>query len=203
MKILAVGKNYAAHAKEFDGKVPTEPIIFMKPDSCIVTGNKPFYYPDFSQNIHHEIEIVVKINKICKSVEEKFAHRYYDEITLGVDFTARDMQQRFVKEGLPWTLAKGFDGAAPIGEFIPKTKFIDIQNIGFSLALNDNIQQSGNTKDMVFTIDKIIAYITKFITLKAGDLIFTGTPEGVSAVKIGDNIKGWIENEKILDFDVK
>ena len=203
MKIIAIGRNYINHAKELNNPIPDTPIFFMKPESCIVQHNRPFFYPDFSSDIQYEVELVIKINRLGKNISEKFAHRYYNEIALGIDFTARDLQNKAKEKGLPWEIAKAFDGAAPISEFIPKNDFNDINNLIFSLNLNNTIVQSGNSKDMIFSIDKIIAYISKFLTLKIGDLIFTGTPEGVGSVSINDRLEGYIEDKKMLDFYVK
>jgi acylpyruvate hydrolase len=203
MKIIAIGRNYAEHAKELNNPVPTVPVIFMKPDTALLKENKPFYHPDFSEDIHHEIEIVLKINKEGKHVSEKFAGSYFDEIGLGVDFTARDIQQRHKEKGLPWELAKAFDGSAPISGFVPKSKFSDIYNLNFRLDINQETRQQGNTKDLLFPFERIIAFVSKYITLKKGDLIFTGTPQGVGKVNIGDHLEAYLENVKMLDFYVK
>lgn len=203
MKIIAIGRNYAEHAKELNNPVPTVPVIFMKPDTALLKDNKPFYHPDFSEDIHHEIEIVLKINKEGKHVNEKFAGSYFDEIGLGVDFTARDIQQRHKEKGLPWELAKAFDGSAPISNFIPKSKFSDIYNLNFKLDINGQTRQQGNTKDLLFSFERIIVFVSKYITLKKGDLIFTGTPQGVSKVNIGDHLEAYLEDDKMLDFYVK
>jgi acylpyruvate hydrolase len=203
MKIIAIGRNYAEHAKELSNPVPSTPVIFMKPDTALSKDNKPFYHPDFSEDIHHEIEIVLKINKEGKHISEKFAGNYFEEIGLGIDFTARDIQQRHKEKGLPWELAKGFDGSAPISEFIPKSKFSDIYNINFRLDINQKTKQQGNTKDLLFSFENIIAFVSRYITLKKGDLIFTGTPQGVGKVAIGDRLEGYLEDVKLLDFYVK
>ena len=203
MKIIAVGRNYIEHAKELNNPVPESPVIFMKPDTAVLKDNKPFYHPDFSQEIHHEIEIVLKVCKEGKYISEKFADRYYDEIGLGVDFTARDIQQKHKEKGLPWELAKAFDNSAPVSSFLPKGSFADLYAIDFSLTINDNQVQKGNTKDLIFTFERLIAYISQFITLKKGDLIFTGTPAGVGKINIGDRLSGYIGNEKLLDFEIK
>jgi acylpyruvate hydrolase len=203
MKIIAIGRNYAEHAKELNNPVPTVPVIFMKPDTALLKDNKPFYHPDFSQDIHHEIEIVLKVCKEGKHIGEKFAANYYDEIGLGIDFTARDIQSRHKEKGLPWELAKAFDGSAPISNFIPKSEFKDIYNINFHLDINGETRQSGNTNMLLFSFEQIIAFVSQCITLKKGDLIFTGTPAGVGKVNVGDHLQGYIGDNKLLDFSVK
>jgi len=203
MKIICIGRNYAEHAKEMNAAVPTEPVFFLKPDTALIKDNQPFYYPDFSKEIHHEVELVLKINKPGKNIAVEFAHKYYDEIGIGIDFTARDIQAKCKEKGLPWEKAKAFDGSAPIGQFINKNKFKEMNNITFHLTINGNTVQQGNTNDLLFSFDTVIAYISKFFTLKTGDLIFTGTPEGVGAVAIGDRLEAYIENEKLLNFEIK
>lgn len=203
MKIIAIGRNYAEHAKELNNPVPTVPVIFMKPDTAVLKDNKPFYHPEFSTDIHHEIELVLKISKEGKHIAEKFASNYFDEIGLGVDFTARDIQQKHKEKGLPWELAKAFDNSAPISKFIPKTDFKDLNNLNIRLNLNGKTVQNGNTKDLLFSFEYIIAFVSKYITLKKGDLIFTGTPQGVGKVNIGDHLEGYLENEKLLDFEIR
>ncbi len=203
MKIIAIGRNYAEHAKELNNPVPTTPVIFLKPDTALLKENKPFYYPEFSQDIHHEVELVLKVCKEGKHISEKFAANYFDEIGLGVDFTARDIQARHKEKGLPWELAKAFDGSAPIGNFMPKQDFADLNQINFSLNINGETRQQGNTKDLLFSFERIIAFVSQYITLKKGDLIFTGTPAGVGPVKIGDRLEGYIEQHKMFDFVVK
>jgi acylpyruvate hydrolase len=203
MKIIAIGRNYAEHAKELNNPVPTIPVIFMKPDTALLKDNKPFYHPEFSQDIHHEIEIVLKVSKEGKHINEKFAASYFEEIALGVDFTARDIQSKHKEKGLPWELAKAFDNSAPVSNFLPKNKFADIYNIGFNLDINGETRQQGNTKDLLFSFERIIAFVSQYITLKKGDLIFTGTPEGVGKVQVGDRLEGFLEGEKLLDFYVK
>lgn len=203
MKIIAIGRNYAEHARELNNPVPTVPVIFMKPDTAVLKDNKPFYYPDFSTDIHHEIEIVLKVCKEGKYISEKFAANYFDEIGLGIDFTARDIQSKHKEKGLPWELAKAFDNSAPISNFILKTKFADLYNLDFKLDVNNNTVQKGNTKDLIFSFEKIISFVSEYITLKKGDLIFTGTPAGVGKVNIGDRLAGYLENEKLLDFYIK
>ena len=204
MKIIAVGRNYAEHAKELNNPVPTgNPVIFMKPDTALLKDNKPFYHPDFSEDIHHEIEIVLKVCKEGKHISEKFAGNYFDEIALGVDFTARDIQQRHKEKGLPWELAKGFDGSAPISNFLPISQFTDLYDLNFKLDINGETRQAGNTKDLLFSFEFIIAFVSKYITLKKGDLIYTGTPAGVGKVNIGDRLEGYLEGQKLLDFQIK
>jgi len=204
MKIIAIGRNYAEHAKELNNPVPTAaPVIFMKPDTALLKDNKPFYHPDFSEDIHHEIEIVLKVCKEGKHISEKFAGDYFDEIGLGIDFTARDVQARHKEKGLPWELAKGFDGSAPISQFFPKSDFADLYNLNFRLDVNGQTRQAGSTKDLLFKFEFIIAFVSKYITLKKGDLIFTGTPQGVAKVAIGDRLEGYLEDKKLLDFCVK
>lgn len=204
MKIIAVGKNYAEHALEFDGTVdaPKVPLIFMKPDSAIIKNGKHFYVPDFLGRVDYEAEIVVRINKLGKSIPARFAHRYYDAITVGIDFTARDMQRGLIERGEPWDLSKGFDGSAVLGEFLPVERY-DINDIDFSLTIDDNVVQKANTSQMYFSVDEIIAYVSRFCTLKTGDLIFTGTPAGAGEARIGTHLKGYIGEEKVLDFHVR
>ncbi len=203
MKIFAIGRNYSDHAKELNSEVPKEPIFFMKPETAVIKNNKPFYIPDFSNEIHYETEIIVKICRNGKSIPEEFAGRYYDEIGIGIDFTARDIQRECIKKGLPWEIAKGFDGSAVLGKLVDKNKYADVQNIGFSLDINGTTVQKGNTCDMIFKIDRLISHISRFISLKMGDILFTGTPVGVGPVKIGDHLQAKIEDELLLDFDVK
>ena len=204
MKIIAVGKNYREHALEFDGtgEKPAVPIIFMKPDSAIIKNGKHFYVPDFLGQIDYEAEIVVRINKLGKSIPARFAHRYYDAITVGIDFTARDMQRRLIAAGEPWDMSKGFDGSAVLGEFRPVEQY-DINNIDFSLTINDEVVQSASSSQMLFPVDEVIAYVSRFCTLKTGDLIFTGTPAGAGPVQIGTHLKGYIGDDKVLDFHVR
>ncbi|MEJ8755891.1 fumarylacetoacetate hydrolase family protein [Pontibacter sp. H259] len=203
MKILAIGRNYADHIAELKNEVPDEPVIFFKPDTAILRNNEPFYYPEYSNDIHHEVELILRICREGKNIEKKFAHKYYDAIGLGIDFTARDLQSKAKAKGLPWTLAKGFNGSAPISEFIPLSQFPDLKNIKFKLDVNGETKQKGNSQLMMNNFDDIIAYISRFITLKTGDIIFTGTPEGVGPVKIGDRLEGYVEDRKLLDFEVK
>ena len=203
MKIIAIGRNYAEHAKELNNPVPSVPVIFMKPDTALLKDNKPFYHPEFSQDVHHEIEIVLKVSKEGKHISEKFAANYFEEIALGIDFTARDIQSKHKEKGLPWELAKAFDGSAPVSNFITKAQFANMYNIGFNLDVNGETRQQGNTKDLLFSFERIIAFVSQYITLKKGDLIFTGTPQGVAKVNIGDRLEGFLEGEKLLDFYVK
>ena len=204
MKIIAVGKNYSEHALEFDGTVerPQVPLIFMKPDSAIIKNGKHFYVPDFLGRVDYEAEIVVRINKLGKSIPARFAHRYYDAITVGIDFTARDMQRKLIENGEPWDLSKGFDGSAVLGEFRSVEKY-NINDVDFSLTIDDEVVQKANTSQMYFSVDEIITYVSRFCTLKTGDLIFTGTPAGVGEAKIGTHLKGYIGDEKVLDFHVR
>ncbi|WP_324677880.1 fumarylacetoacetate hydrolase family protein [Hymenobacter sp. GOD-10R] len=204
MKILCIGRNYAEHIAELQNETPDAPVIFAKPDTALLQRNQPFFYPDFSQDIHHEIELVLRISKNGKNIEEKFAHTYYDAIGLGIDFTARDLQSKLKSKGLPWELAKGFDGSAPLSTtFKPVSDFADLGNINFRLEVNGEVRQQGNSSLMLHPFAAIISYISRFITLKMGDLIFTGTPSGVGPVKIGDQLTGYIEDEKLLDVAVK
>ena len=202
MKIICIGKNYAKHAKEMGSSVPLKPIFFLKPDTALLLKNRPFYYPDFSKEIHYETEIVLKINKVGKHIDEKFAHRYYNEIGLGIDFTARDLQRECKTKGLPWEPAKSFDNSAPLSEtFFDKNKLPE--NINFHLDINEKTVQKGNTGELIFSFDKVISYISKFYTLKIGDLIFTGTPAGVGRVEIGDRLQAYLEDKLMLDFKIK
>lgn len=204
MKILAVGLNYESHNQEMKRTFRSEePVIFMKPESAQLKDRKPFFIPDFSKEVHYETEVVVKIDRLGKCIEEKFAHRYYDELTVGIDFTARDLQRKLKQQGLPWEISKAFDSSAAIGTFISKNEFQDVQNINFHLDINSKTVQQGNTSDMIYSIDKIIAYVSKFFTLKIGDLIYTGTPTGVGPVQIDDHLTGYIEDQKLLEFNVK
>ena len=203
MKIICVGKNYLKHIQELDRQRPTEPVFFLKPDSSIIIRNRPFFLPDFSEEIHHEVELLFRICKVGKCIQPKFAHTYYDAIGLGIDFTARDLQRKCVAEGNPWEIAKAFDGSAVISKFVEKEHFGDLKNLDFKLLLNDQCVQHGNSKDMLFSIDDIICHVSKFMTLKIGDIIFTGTPEGVGKVAINDHLQGFIGEEKFLDFKIK
>ena len=203
MKILCIGMNYPSHVKEMSALLSPELVVFSKPESALLQNNKPFFYPDFSTDIQYETEIVVKIDRLGKNIAPKFAHRYYSEITVGIDFTARDLQKRCKEKGHPWEIAKAFDHSAPVGRMVAKNNFADIQNINFHLDFNGTTVQKSNTKDMIFTVDQIIAHVSKFFTLKIGDLIYTGTPHGVGPVKIGDHLQAYLEDELVLDFKVK
>lgn len=204
MKIIAVGMNYALHNEELgQAKTASEPVIFMKPDSAILKDGKPFFIPDFSNEIHYETELVVRINRLGKNIAPRFAHRYYDAVTVGIDFTARDLQRKFREEGHPWELCKGFDSSAAIGAFVPVDRFKDIQQLNFSLQIDGKEVQAGCTADMLFKVDDIIAYMSQFVTLKIGDLLFTGTPAGVGPVHIGQHLQGYLEGEKLLDFHIR
>lgn len=204
MRIFAIGRNYAEHIKELSNERPDEPVIFTKPDTALLRSNAPFYYPSFSNDVHYEVELVLRISKEGKNIDEKFASKYFDAITIGVDFTARDLQQKAKEKGLPWDIAKGFNGSAPVSDtFIPVADFKDLKNINFSLKVNGELKQQGNTSFMLFSFDYIISYLSKFFTLRTGDLIFTGTPKGVGPVKVGDVLSASIEDEKLLEFEVK
>ncbi len=202
MKIICIGRNYAKHIEELDNERPVDPVIFMKPDSAVLLKKNPFIIPPFSQDIHYEVEVLVKINRIGKFIDKKFAPKYYEEIGLGIDFTARDLQSKLKAKGLPWEKAKAFDGSAVIGHFYPKTHF-DLDNLNFKLFKNNQIVQEGNTRNMLWKIDEIIAYVSRFFTLKIGDLIFTGTPSGVGAVKPGDVLVGALENNEAFKINVR
>jgi len=203
MKIICIGRNYVAHAKELNNPLPTEPVFFMKPDTSLVIRNRPFFYPDISKDIHYEVELVIKINKNGRHIEEKFANTYYSEIGIGIDFTARDIQQKCKEKGLPWEPAKAFDGSAPIGKFIPLSQVSDHNEIRFHLIKNGEKVQDGNSALMIFSFDKVISYVSRFVTLKMGDLIFTGTPAGVGPVKIGDTLEAFIGDQKLLKCDIR
>ena len=204
MKIIAVGMNYAAHNKELNHTLTlTEPTIFMKADSALLKDGKPFFIPDFTQELHHEAEIVVKIDRLGKNIAERFAHRYYHEVTVGIDFTARDLQNRLREKGLPWEISKSFDHSAVVGTFVPLEEVGDIRHLPFHLDINGALRQAGNTENMLFHVDRIIAYVSQFFTLKIGDLIYTGTPAGVGPVQIGDHLQGYIGDRKLLDFYVR
>jgi acylpyruvate hydrolase len=203
MKIICIGLNYRQHAMEMGWKLPIEPVVFLKPDSSILKKNKPFFLPDFSDNIHYEVEVVIKISKLGKGISAKFAPRYYDEVTVGIDITARDIQSRMASAGLPWELSKCFDGAAPLGDFIPVTGVNDMANLDFRLEINNKVVQQSNTCDMIFGFNEIIEYVSKFFTLKTGDLIFSGTPSGVGKLNRNDNLVAWLNDKPLLDFQIK
>ncbi len=203
MKIICIGRNYAAHIEELKNERPTEPVIFIKPDSSVLPKQQDFYIPEFSNDIHYEVEVLVKIKKVGKHISEEFASNYYDEIGLGIDFTARDLQSKLKEKGLPWEKAKGFDGAAVIGEWLPKSRFKDVNNLNFKLIKNDEEVQVGNTNMMLWKIDEIISYVSTFFTLKKGDIIFTGTPAGVGKINANDYLAGSLENEELFNVKIK
>ena len=203
MKILAIGQNYIEHNKELNSKHPSEPVVFMKPDTALLRNNKPFFIPDFTEELHYKTELIVKINRLGKNIAPKYAHRYYSEIGLGVDFTARDVQRRLKNEGKPWEISKAFDNSAVIGDFIPVEKLGNVQDIRFSLQLNGTTVQQGHSADMIFPIDELIAYVSCFFTLKIGDILFTGTPAGVGKVAVDDRLEGFIFDSKMFDFKIK
>ena len=205
MKIFAIGMNYAQHNKEMDGALykPEEPVVFLKADSSLLKDKKPFFLPDELGRVDYETELVVRISRLGKSIPQRFAHRYYDAVTCGIDFTARDLQRKCKEKGLPWTLCKGFDGAAAIGEWVPVEKFRNIQAIHFHLDINGKTVQEGCTSDMLYGVDELIAYISRWFTLKTGDILFTGTPVGVGPVHINDHLEGWLEERKVMEFNVK
>ncbi|KGO87568.1 2-hydroxyhepta-2,4-diene-1,7-dioate isomerase [Flavobacterium rivuli WB 3.3-2 = DSM 21788] len=203
MKIICVGRNYADHIEELKNERPQEPVLFMKPDTAVLQKQFPFVIPEFSNEVHHEIELVVKINKVGKYIDAKFAHKYYDEVTVGIDFTARDLQDKLKAKGLPWEKAKAFDGSAVIGDFVPKTDFESLDNVNLQLTSNGNIVQNGNTQSMLWKVDELIAEISQYFTLKTGDVIFTGTPKGVAKVSPGDVLEGFLEDKKLFKVQVK
>ncbi|MCB4809478.1 fumarylacetoacetate hydrolase family protein [Tamlana sp. 62-3] len=203
MKLICIGRNYTEHIEELENEKPTDPVIFLKPDTAILLKKQPFFIPDFSNNVHYEVEVLVKINRVGKYIDKKFAHKYYNEIGLGIDFTARDLQTKLKEKGLPWEKAKAFDGSAVIGKWMPKEELSDINKISFSLKKNDIFVQNGNTSHMLWKIDEIIEYISKYFTLKIGDIIFTGTPAGVGKVSVNDNLKGFLENREMFSITVK
>src|SRR5690554_2474006 len=202
MKIICVGRNYTDHINELSNQKPDEPVVFMKPDTSVLNSGFPFVIPEFSNDVHHELEVVVKINKVGKYIQPKFVHKYYSQIGLGIDFTARDLQSKSKGKGLPWELAKSFDGATVLGTFIDKDQFDDLQNISFQLVKNGTVVQNGNTQDMLWQIDELIAYVSQFFTLKIGDIIFTGTPAGVAKVNPGDELEGFLEDQKLLNVKI-
>ena len=203
MKIICIGRNYVEHIQELNNAVPTEPVFFLKPDTSLLIRNRPFYYPGFSSDIQYELELVLKINKVGRHIQKEFASGYFDEIGLGLDMTARDLQENAKKKSLPWAVAKGFDQSAPVSRFIQKSKFSDPRNISFHLDLNGKTVQKGNSGLMIYFFDDIIAHISTYMTLRTGDLIFTGTPAGVGPVKIGDVLEAWLEDEKMLKCEIK
>ncbi|QDH80057.1 fumarylacetoacetate hydrolase family protein [Echinicola soli] len=203
MKIIAIGRNYAKHIEELENERPDNPVVFLKPDTALIKNNLPFYLPEFSNDVHHEVELVLKINKEGKFIKKEFAHRYFGEIGIGIDFTARDIQQKCKEKGLPWEIAKAFNGSAPIGGFLPVSDFKDIKDINFHLDINGEQKQKGNTSMMLFDFGVILEYVSRFFTLKKGDLIFTGTPAGVGKVTAGDRLEAYIEDQKLMDFEIK
>ncbi len=203
MKFICVGLNYAQHIGELQMQRPSEPVVFMKPESALLRNNNPFFVPEWAQQFDYETEIIVRIDRLGRGIQPQFAHRYYSEIGLGIDFTARDLQRKLMAAGQPWETAKAFDGSAAVSSFISKDLFANVQNIDFHLDVNGECRQRGNTRDMLFTIDEIISYVSKFFMLKQGDVIFTGTPAGVGPVKINDRLQGYIEDRLMLDFEVK
>lgn len=203
MKIICIGRNYTNHIEELKNERPDEPVVFMKPDSAVLLKQHPFVIPEFSEEVHHELEIIVKINKVGKYIEPKFAHKYYDDISVGIDFTARDLQDKLKAKGLPWEKAKAFDGSAVIGDFLPKSDFVSLENITFELKKNSETAQIGNTSLMLWKIDELISYVSQFFTLKIGDIIFTGTPAGVGPVKPNDILEGFLEDKKLFRIQVK
>ncbi len=203
MKIICVGLNYRKHAAELGDAIPEEPVIFLKSDNALLINNKPFFYPEFSKEIHYETELVLKVSRLGRHIAPEFAHRYYNEVTVGIDFTARDLQRKHRAASLPWTLSKSFDNAAPIGKFVDKTVFKNLDSLQFSLRINDKLVQQGNSNDMIFSIDTLVSYISNFFTLKIGDLIFTGTPVGVGEVYINDYMQASIEDMELLSFYVR
>ena len=203
MKIICIGRNYVEHIRELNNSIPSEPVFFLKPDTALLIRNRPFYYPSFSNDIHYELEIVLKINKVGKHIHTEFASTYFDEIGLGLDMTARDIQENAKKKSLPWAVAKGFDQSAPIGRFLPKNKFSDLRNINFHLDLNGRNVQRGNSGLMIYSFEDIISHISGYMTLRTGDLIFTGTPAGVGSVKIGDVLEAYLEGEKLLRCEIR
>lgn len=203
MKIICIGRNYAEHAKEMNAPVPSEPVVFLKPDTALLKSDADFYYPEFTKDLHHEIELVIKICKQGRHIAPEFAHRYYEEIGIGIDFTARDIQAKCKEKGLPWEKAKAFDHSAPLGSFVHKSALEPLNNIAFRLDKNGATVQEGNTKDLLFSFDTLIAHVSEYFTLKVGDLIFTGTPEGVGPVQIGDVLEGYIGRTKMLSLRIK
>ncbi len=203
MKIICIGRNYAEHIKELANERPEEPVVFIKPDSSVLPKEQDFYIPDFTQDVHYEVEVLVKICKVGKHIEERFAHKYYNEIGLGIDFTARDLQTKLKQKGLPWEKAKGFDGSAVIGKWLPKSNFKDLNNLKFSLLKNNELVQEGNTRFMLWKIDELIAYVSKYFTLKKGDILYTGTPAGVGQIATNDYLSGKLEGQELFSVKIK
>jgi acylpyruvate hydrolase len=203
MKIICIGRNYNDHVKELKNELPENPMFFIKPDTALLRNNNPFFIPDFSKEIHYEVEIILKINRLGKTIQPKFAHRYFESIGIGIDFTARDIQKQCIEKGMPWEIAKAFDYSAAISKFLPKSNFKNLDKIHFRLDINGKTVQLGNTADMIFSFDDIISYVSRFITFRTGDLIFSGTPSGVGPVKMGDRLQAYIEDNLMLDFLIK
>ncbi len=203
MKLICIGRNYTEHIEELENEKPADPVVFLKPDTAILLKKQPFFIPDFSDEVHYEVEVLVKINRVGKYIDKKFAHKYYDEIGLGIDFTARDLQRQLKEKGLPWEKAKSFDGAAVVGKWLPKETLGDVERLGFSLKKNGNIVQNGNTSLMLWKIDELIEYVSKYFTLKIGDIIFTGTPAGVGQVQANDKLNGFLEQQEMFSITVK
>ena len=203
MKIICIGRNYVDHIKELNNERPTDPVLFIKPDSAVLPKEQDFYIPEFSKDLHYEVEVLVKIKKVGKHIDPQFSHTYYDEIGLGIDFTARDLQSQLKEKGLPWEKAKGFDGSAVIGKWLPKSRFDDVNDLNFQLKKNNEVVQQGNTSLMLWKIDEIISYVSRFFTLKKGDIIFTGTPAGVGSISANDYLSGTLENEQMFSLNIK
>lgn len=203
MKIICIGRNYVDHAKEMNAPLPSNPVFFMKPDTCLLRSNKPFFYPEFTKNLHYELEVVIKICRLGRSISTQFAHRYFNEVALGIDFTARDLQEECKAKGLPWEMAKAFDSSAPISKFVGKSEIENLNSATFRLEKNGEVVQQGSTADMIFKFDELISYVSRFVTLRTGDLIYTGTPAGVGPVKIGDRLTAYLENRLMMDFFVR
>ena len=203
MKIICIGRNYVDHIKELNNERPTDPVLFIKPDSAVLPKEQDFYIPEFSKDLHYEVEVLVKIKKVGKHIDPQFSHTYYDEIGLGIDFTARDLQSQLKEKGLPWEKAKGFDGSAVIGKWLPKSRFNDVNDLNFQLKKNNEVVQQGNTSLMLWKIDEIISYVSRFFTLKKGDIIFTGAPAGVGSISANDYLSGTLENEQMFSLNIK
>lgn len=203
MKLICIGRNYTDHIKELENEKPTDPVVFIKSDNAILLKKQPFFIPDFSNDVHHEVEVLVKITKLGKHIDKKFAHKYYDQLSVGIDFTARDLQKKLKDKGLPWEKAKSFDGAAVIGKWIDKSEFSDVDSLNFRLEKNSSVVQTANTSLMLWKIDELIEYVSKYFTLKIGDIIFTGTPSGVGKVVANDKLKGYLEDKELFSITVK
>jgi len=203
MKIICVGRNYSEHAKELNNEVPSEPVLFMKPKNALLLPDKPLYYPEFTDDLQYELEVVIRINKNGKYIHERFARKYYDHVSVGIDFTARDVQKKQMQKGLPWEIAKAFDASAAVGKFIDITPDMDLNNLNFQLKLNGNMVQEGNTKDMLFSVNRILEYASRYFTLNIGDIVFTGTPAGVGSLSVYDKLEGYLNGQKLLDVDIR